>query len=81
MNGALVEVVHPATPAETAGLKAGDVVLKLEDITIRDENHLINLVSALPANQKVKLGVWRDRRLQNVEVTIGEWGTRQAAKS
>jgi len=80
VNGALVEVVHPSTPAEAAGLKPGDVVLKLEEVPLRDENHLINLVSALPANQKVKLGVWRDRRLQTLEVVIGEWGTRQAAK-
>lgn len=80
VNGALIEVVHPTTPAEAAGLKPGDVVLKLEDITLRDENHLINLVSALPANQRVKLGVWRDRKLQSIEVVIGEWGARQAAK-
>lgn len=81
VNGALVEVVHPNTPAEASGLKSGDVILKLEDVTLRDENHLINLVSALPANQKVKLGVWRDKRLQTLEVVIGEWGTtRTSAK-
>jgi S1-C subfamily serine protease len=74
VSGALVEIVHPNTPAAAGGLKAGDVVLKLEDVDIRDENHLINLVSALPPHQKVRLTVWRDRKQQAVDVVIGDWG-------
>lgn len=71
--GGLVEIVHPGTPAEAAGLRAGDILLQLEDVPLRDENHLINLISALPPGQKVKLVVWRDRRSQTAEVTIGEY--------
>jgi S1-C subfamily serine protease len=73
VTGALVEIVHPGTPAEAAGLKAGDVILQLEDVPLRDENHLINLVTALPPGQKVRLGVWRDRKAQAVEVTVGRF--------
>ena len=73
VSGALVEIVHAGTPAEFAGLKPGDVILKLEDVMLRDENHLINLVSALPPGQTVKLTVWRDRRQQQFEVMIGEY--------
>jgi S1-C subfamily serine protease len=73
VNGALVELVHAGTPAEAAGLKAGDVLLKLEDIDLRDENHLINLVSALPPGQRVRLTVWRDRRSIPTDVSIGDW--------
>ena len=71
--GALIEIVHPGTPAEAAGLRPGDVLLKLEDVELRDENHLINLISALPPGQKVRLTVWRDRKAQVAEVTIGDW--------
>lgn len=74
--GGLIEIVHPGTPAEAAGLRAGDVILKLEDVELRDENHLINLVSVLPPNQRVKLSVWRDKRAIPVEVTIGDWAAR-----
>jgi serine protease Do len=77
VSGALVEIVHPNTPAAAAGLKAGDVVLKLEDIALRDENHLINLVSALPPGQQVKLTVWRDKKAQVATVTVGEYANQR----
>jgi S1-C subfamily serine protease len=73
VSGALVELVHPNTPAAAANLRVGDVILQVEDVTLRDENHLINLVSALPPGQKIKLTVWRDRKAQIVEVTVGEY--------
>ncbi|MBA4192044.1 MAG: serine endoprotease [Planctomycetaceae bacterium] len=74
VSGALVEIVHPGTPAAASGLKQGDVILRLEDIGLRDENHLINLVSALPPGQKVQLVIWRDRKSQSLTVTVGEYG-------
>lgn len=77
VSGALVEIVHPNTPAAAGGLKAGDVILKLEDIGLRDENHLINLVSALPPGQKVQLVIWRDRKTQSVSITVGEYGAQK----
>ena len=78
--GGLVEIVHANTPAETAGLKPGDVILKLEDVDLRDENHLINLISALPPHQKVKLMVWRDRKSVPMDVTVGDWTATRAKK-
>jgi serine protease Do len=77
VSGALVEIVHTGTPAAAAGLQPGDVLLKLEDVSLRDENHLINLVSGLPPGQKVKLVVWRDRKAQTTTVTIGEYSAQK----
>jgi serine protease Do len=73
--GALIEGVHPSGPAERAGLQSGDVILRLDAIDIRDENHLINLISGLPANQRVQLTIWRARQAKTIEVTIGDWAT------
>lgn len=78
--GGLVEIVHVGTPADAAGLKAGDVILKLEDVDLRDENHLINLISALPPHQKVKLAVWRDRKSIPLEVIVGDWAATRTKK-
>src|SRR5262249_45253303 len=49
VQGALVEKVYPETPAATAGLQVNDVILQVESVTIRNETHLINLISNLPA--------------------------------
>ncbi len=78
--GALVENVHPDGPAARSGLAAGDVIIKLDAVDIRDENHLINLVSSLPAQQAVTLTVWRARKAQPVAVTIGDWNRAVAAR-
>jgi serine protease Do len=78
VRGALVESVHPNSPAATAGLAQGDVILKLESVELRDENHLINLISYLPANQRVRLGVWRARKWHSVDVVVGDWSAIQS---
>jgi len=78
LQGALVEGVYPGTPAATAGLKANDVVLSVDATAIRNENHFINLISALPPGRKVRLQVWRERRLVNVDAVVGDWSRGQS---
>jgi S1-C subfamily serine protease len=73
LRGAVVESLHPNGPAAQAGLRPSDVILKLDDVEIRDENHLINIVSVLPANQKVRLMLWRNKQYAVTTVTVGEW--------
>lgn len=78
VQGALVETVYSDTPAATAGLRANDVILQVDDLPIRNENHLINLISTFAAGQKVRLQVWRDRRTQQLEAVIGDWSRAQS---
>ncbi len=73
LRGAVVESIHPGGPASAAGLKPNDVIVKLDGIEIRDENHLINIVSVLPANQKIKLTIWRNKQFGTTDVQVGEW--------
>jgi S1-C subfamily serine protease len=78
VQGALVEVVYSGTPAAAAGLEANDVVLQVDNQPIRSENHLINLISTLPAGQRVRLGVWRQRKLVVLEAVVGDWSQGQS---
>jgi S1-C subfamily serine protease len=74
-RGARVTMVWPDSPAAKAGLKSNDVVLQLDSVTIRNDNHLINLISMLPPGQKVTLTVWRERKTYAVETVVGDWTT------
>jgi S1-C subfamily serine protease len=73
LRGAMVESVHPGGPAARAGIQANDVILKIDDVEIRDENHVINLVSVLQPNQRVRMVLWRGKQAVPVDVAVGEW--------
>lgn len=78
VTGALIEKIYPDTPAATAGLKANDVILNVESVEIRNENHLINLISGLPIGQRIRMQIWRERGTVNLEAVIGDWSKAQA---
>jgi S1-C subfamily serine protease len=78
LRGAKVEAVHPGTPAAMAGIRVGDVVLQVDAVAIRNDNHLINLISMLPAGQRVRVQLWRDRQVRTVETVVGDWADAQA---
>ncbi len=77
-QGALIDTVYPDTPAAAAGLRTSDVILEVDGVAIRNDNHLINMIAALPIGQKVKLRVWRDQRAGSVEAYVGDWNKAQA---
>jgi S1-C subfamily serine protease len=77
-NGALIETVYAGTPAASAGLKQGDVILQLDNTTIRNENQLINMISAMPIGTKVRLQVWRGQQVQTLYATVGNWQEAQS---
>jgi serine protease Do len=73
VQGALVEKIWPETPAAAAGLHVNDVILQIDNAPVRNENHLINTVSALPVGQKIRLHVWRERKSVVVDAVVGDW--------
>jgi S1-C subfamily serine protease len=72
-QGALVEIVYPETPAAQCGLRVNDVILEINGSAIRNENHLINMVAAMPAGQRIRLHVWRDRKSIALDAVVGDW--------
>lgn len=77
VQGALVDSVYPETPAAAAGLKANDVIMQIDGIVIRNENHLINTISTLSPGKRIRLQVWRDRKLTALDAFVGDWNEAQ----
>ncbi len=73
VQGALVDVVYPETPGARAGLKVGDVILEVDGVAIRNENHLINLVSQMPAGKPIDIVLWRARQRMTLRAVVGDW--------
>ena len=71
-TGALVSSVEKASPAEAAGLKAGDVVLKLDGKAIDRSSELARRIAETKPGTKATLEVWRDGAAKELAVTVGE---------
>jgi serine protease Do len=71
-GGVLIGDVSANTPAANAGLKKGDVIVKLNGQTQSDSNDLRNTISQMAPGTQVKLDIWRDGKVQPFTVTLGE---------
>ncbi|MFC1747267.1 DegQ family serine endoprotease [Pseudomonadota bacterium] len=71
-QGALVSQVLPDSPAEAAGLKAGDVILEFNGRSVAISSALPPMVGVTPVNKPVKVKVLRGGETKTLSVTIGE---------
>lgn len=67
--GALIAAVEDGSPAQAAGLKRGDVVLKWGDTEIESISDLPRAVAFTPAGKTLEVEVWRDRAAKTLSVT------------
>jgi len=70
-EGALVASVGKESPAEKAGLKAGDIILKFDGKKIDTMRALPKLVSNTEVGKTVKLEIWRNKKLIIKKLTLG----------
>jgi serine protease Do len=70
-KGALVASVGERSPAEKAGLKAGDIILKFDGKNIDTMRVLPKLVSNTEVGKTVKLEIWRNKKLITKKLTLG----------
>lgn len=70
--GVVVESVQADTPAATAGIQQGDVILEYSGVQVLSVRHLQRLVADTPIGREVVLQVQRAGRPQTINVTIEE---------
>lgn len=71
-RGAVINQVLPGSPAEKAGLKSEDIVLKVNGREISSFQQLRNIVGLMRVGEKVDLDILRNGKPKTVTVTIGK---------
>lgn len=71
-SGAIVSQVEPGTPAEKAGLQAGDLIVAVNGRPVDGSADLRNRIGLTRAGERVTLDVIRDGKRLTVATVLGE---------
>ena len=71
-KGALVAQIVPDSPAEKAGLRRGDIILRFNGTHVKDAIDLSPLVGTVNPGDKVPVEVMRNKKLKTITVTIAK---------
>jgi serine protease Do len=69
-EGALVQSVEKGKPADKAGLKYGDVVTRVDDVTVKNNRDLIDYVSSKAPGAKITIAYLRDGKELSTVATL-----------
>ena len=70
-QGALIASVGEKSPADKAGLKAGDIILKFDGKKIDTMRTLPKLVSRTEVGKTVNLEIWRNKKILSKKLKLG----------
>ena len=71
-GGVLISEVLKDSPAETSGLKAGDILISINDKEIWDTLELTRAVKKHEPEEEILIKVVRKGRVKKIKVTLGE---------
>lgn len=69
-KGAFVKVVKPNSPAETAGIRYGDIILEFDGTLVENDEHLVQLVGLTSTSRPVEVIVLRERSKLCIPVSL-----------
>lgn len=70
-KGALIADVTKDDPADKAGVKAGDVILRVNGQQVSDSKDLVTLIGSFSPGQTVTLDILRDKKEMKIPVKLG----------
>jgi serine protease Do len=71
-QGALVRSVEAGSPADKAGVEAGDIITRFEGKPIEKSADLPRMVGSVKPGSKASLTVWRRGSSKELQVVVGE---------
>jgi serine protease Do len=72
-TGAILSEVTPGGPADKAGLKVGDVIMRVDDKPATDTRAVMRDIAKIPAGTDATIAVWHDGQLKDVTAKIEDW--------
>ena len=71
-GGALISQVYSASPAEKAGLKAGDAVIEIDGVKVTNSQDVVREVLKKQVGQKVNFVIFREGKRTEVSLTTAQ---------
>lgn len=71
-KGAYVVDVVSGSPAEEAGIKVDDIIVKIDDKKLDSDNALADIIASKKPGDKVSVDVWRDGQELSLTTTLAE---------
>jgi len=71
-HGVALSGVQPGSPAEAAGIQAGDILLRIDDEPIADLKAFAELLRRLRPGQKIRVVIDRGGKQIELELAVGE---------
>jgi serine protease Do len=76
-KGVIINKIEEDSPAERAGVKEGDVVQKVNGISVDNATSLSTKIATISPGDKVKLSVLREGKQKTLNVVLGELDNKQ----
>ena len=80
VQGAYVSIVEKDSCAEKAGLKIGDIIVKLEDKEVKTVSELLSAKRGYKSGDTVTLKVWRSGEYIDLKITFDEYDAEEVAE-
>jgi serine protease Do len=78
-NGAVVTQVLPDSPAQTAGIRVGDIITSVNGSAVKNASDVINTIGFLRVNTKTQMALLRQDKPITVTVTLTDSQKRDEA--
>jgi serine protease Do len=79
--GALVAEPQSGSPAEKAGIKAGDVIVSIDGQSAKDSREVAQKIGAMSPGSSVKLGIIRGGSQETINVTLAQMPDQKEARA
>lgn len=80
-SGAMVTLPTPDSPAASAGIKSGDVIIAVDDEAIDDALDLSRTISRKDPGTSVKITVWRNGESMDFDISLATLQDQQVAET